>query len=270
MLLSIVLELSPSTDASLPANVGRANFAETLRRLREIQPGSDEAIHGWQGLRPITCSDLHGVRIAKGRKYVREGERCWVHLTSMDRIVSDWLWQAFVQKKPERWSLDGVEFEVINGWTDPADHPWSGVISYQDLADQHLFSTQPIKERQKVRLQLASPTAFKSNEMQMPFPLPSLVFGSLVDRWNAFSPIELDARMRRFGAELIAVSRFNLKSELVKYKQGFLSGAVGEVTYITKVDDRYWLAMFQLLADFAVFSGAGVKTSAGMGEMRRL
>ena len=103
----------------------------------------------------------------------------------------------------------------------------------------------------------------------MPLPLPDLVFGSLVDRWNSFSPVVLSPEMRRFGAERLAVSRYRLQSRPVTQKQGALRiGGVGRVTYTALGGDRYWLALLQMLAEFARYSGVGVQTATGMGQAR--
>ena len=121
------------------------------------------------------------------------------------------------------------------------------------------------------RLELASPTTFKSKGKQMPLPLPGLVFGSLVDRWNRFSPVTLDPAMRTFGEELVAVSRFDLRSVLVQQKnQAGRVGAMGQVAYVAEPYNRYWLSVFQMLADFALYSGVGVQTATGMGQVRRV
>ncbi|MEZ4726037.1 MAG: CRISPR system precrRNA processing endoribonuclease RAMP protein Cas6 [Caldilineaceae bacterium] len=107
--------------------------------------------------------------------------------------------------------------------------------------------------------------------MHIPLPLPTLLFGSLVERWNTFSTVTLDPAMRDFSSEQIAISHYKLQSTPVEQKGGGLAiGGTGKVTYRALGGDRYWLALFQLLADFALYSGAGVKTTSGMGQVRRV
>jgi CRISPR-associated endoribonuclease Cas6 len=105
----------------------------------------------------------------------------------------------------------------------------------------------------------------------MPVPLPELLFGSLVDRWNAFSPVTVSPDMRRFAAELIAISRYRLTSRAVTQKAGGTRmGGVGEVTYRALGGDRYWWRVMHMLADFAGYGGAGIQTTTGMGQCRRI
>jgi CRISPR-associated endoribonuclease Cas6 len=41
------------------------------------------------------------------------------------------------------------------------------------------------------------------------------------------------------------------------------------MTYRALGADRYWLGVINLLADFAFYSGVGVQTTTGMGQVRR-
>jgi CRISPR-associated endoribonuclease Cas6 len=107
--------------------------------------------------------------------------------------------------------------------------------------------------------------------MTVPVPMPGLVFGSLVERWNAFSPITLSPDMRRYGEEVMAISQYSLRSAPVAQKaQGLRIGGVGEVTYRALSSDRYWIGVMHMLADFALFGGVGVQTATGMGQVRKV
>jgi hypothetical protein len=45
-----------------------------------------------------------------------------------------------------------------------------------------------------------------------------VVFGSLVERWNAFIPVMRSLARRGFSAERVAPSRYRLKSHVVEQK----------------------------------------------------
>lgn len=135
----------------------------------------------------------------------------------------------------------------------------------------HFYDTNGHPPPRQVTLEFASPTAFKSAGLTVPVPMPNLVFGSLVERWNAFSPVTLSPEMRRFGEEMVALSRYRLESRVVEQKNNALRiGGVGQATYVAVAADRYWLAVLQMLADFALYSGVGVQTATGMGQVRRV
>jgi len=267
MLTSIVLTLVSETAATLPAELGRANYAQTLARVGQRDAHLAAALHAADGAKQVTCSGVMNGRRDGYNLHVRAGEAYDVRITGLAAPVSDALIAALVDAPPTLWSLGHYAFQVIGAFCDPNDHPWSGCISYRDLLAMH----QSRSPARKITLDFVSPTAFKSNAMQIPVPLPGLVFGSLLDRWNAFSPLPLDPALRPFAEATVAISRYRLESQVVPQKGGALRiGGVGTVTYTALDDDRYALAALNILADFAPYSGVGVQTATGMGQCRRV
>ncbi|MGH2522322.1 MAG: CRISPR system precrRNA processing endoribonuclease RAMP protein Cas6 [Anaerolineales bacterium] len=147
-------------------------------------------------------------------------------------------------------------------------HPWAAATSYQSLSAPWLLGRA--RPESRLSLQFASPTTFKSGEKHVPVPLPGLVFGSLLERWNAFAPVALPAETRRFADECLALTAYELSTRMIPVKEGGLrAGAVGWVRYTALNHDRYWLSLINLLADFALFAGVGAGTGMGLGQCRR-
>jgi CRISPR-associated endoribonuclease Cas6 len=268
MLISILLQLTTEHPASLPAHLGRANHAATLRRIAAIDPALAEQIHAGDGPKPITCSGLWGGRRNGEAVTVQPGERCAVRISGLAAPVSRALEQALLAGPPATWTLDDHPFVVTGAVCDAGQEPWSGRTTYEELAAAQLLQAGRLPRQ--ATLEFASPTAFKSAGMTVPVPLPGLVFGSLVERWNAFSPVTLSPEARRFGEEMVAISRYRLESLAVGQKNsGLRIGGVGRATYTALGGDRYWLGVMQMLADFALYSGVGVMTTTGMGQCRR-
>jgi CRISPR-associated endoribonuclease Cas6 len=106
--------------------------------------------------------------------------------------------------------------------------------------------------------------------MHIPIPLPELVFGSLLEKWNTFAPIAFPPETRRYAAECLAVSRYKLESRSVGVKgQALRMGGIGRVTYTTLNYDRYWMSLVQVLAEFALFASVGAGTTMGLGQGRK-
>lgn len=268
MLISIVLTLVSPTVKTLPGFLGRANYAATLARLGEIDPALVRRIHDDEGPKPVTCSGLLGAYSGAKSVTVEPEKPVQVRVTGLVPEVSEALAHALLEERPEIWELESHRFTVQETICDSDRHPWSGRTSYELLAATQLTRLEAL-DRQ-VTLEFASPTAFKSKEMTMPVPLPGLVFGSLVERWNAFSPVTLSPEMRRYGEEVMAISRYRLESFPVVSKDGAQRiGGVGRVTYRALAGDRYWLSIMNMLADFALYSGVGAQTATGMGQVRR-
>lgn len=282
MLTSVVLLLHAARPTHLPPYLGRANQAQFLRRLAEVEPGADGLLHDIEGPKPFTCSNLNGTEILGDRKCAIATDRLyWVRFTGLTEPVSALLLRALWEKRPQVWQLENGCFEVVDVICDASKHAWSGVARYEELATAHILGAGQQVGRgggrrngrcavDRVTLDFYSPTAFKSREMQIPLPMPGLVFGSMMARWNRFSPVELEPHMRQVGEEAIGVAKFNLRSMLVAQKNGGQrSGAVGQASYVALYRDAYWLSVFQMLADYAFYSGVGVMTTAGMGQVRR-
>ena len=101
----------------------------------------------------------------------------------------------------------------------------------------------------------------------MPVPLPGLVFGSLLERWNAYAPINFPQEVRRYAEECLAISQYELQTRPVPQKsRGLRVGAVGSVTYAALNYDRYWMSLLSVLAGFSLFSGLGAGTTQGLGQ----
>lgn len=270
-LCSIVLTLRPqpveTPAGELPSWWGRAAHALLLRVLSAADPDLAASNHDEQDLRPFTASNLMG--------HFRQGldpqQTYTLRYTAFNAQVAGCLLKALepggMLAPGASVELDYQPFIIDAATADPAAHPWAGADDYASLAAGRLISAQPADRW--ITLQFASPTAFKSAGVGQPMPLPDLVFGSLLNRWNAYAPIQFPVEARRFASECLAISRFQLSSRPAAMKNnGLRVGAVGTVTYVALNADRYWMGVMHTLAAFARYGGVGAATTAGMGQTR--
>lgn len=269
MLIAITLTLVSETDLTLPPHLGRANYAATLARLTTVAPALAQAIHDSDGPKPLTCSGLLNAPGNRDGAPLQAGAPYYVRITGLTAAVSAALEQGLLTQPPTVWELDRRPFRVQAAVCDETADAWSGRADYATLAAEQLLAAD--ERPRHVTLQFAAPTSFRSQEMHLPVPLPGLVFGSLAERWNAFSPVAISPEMRRFAEERIAIAAYQLRSRPITHEKGALRiGGLGQVTYRALSHDRYWLGVMHLLAHFARFSGVGVQTTTGMGQTRRL
>lgn len=268
MLISFLLNLTPEHDATAREHLGRACYAEVLRTMERRDPDLAHAIHDRKGHKPLTCSGLiGGVQQPSGIR-LREGDACALRITALNEPTAACLAAVFWQTRPASWTLQGIRFAVTGVTCDEKQDAWTGQTTYEALSSR-LFSTKAAP--QQVTLEYATPTSFRRKDMNMPFPLPELVFGSLADKWNFFASTVLSDDLRRYAEEKVAVSRLKLDSYAVEQKNAALHmGSTGRVTYAITGGDRYWQVALEVLADFALYSGVGVKTTTGMGQVRRI
>ncbi len=306
-LISLVLTLKPLKTASpakpLPIWWGRAAHALLLDVVRQSDPPLASSLHphsagppsedveeeeppaggqtGQSQMRPFTVSNLIGPFPNGG---FSPQATYTLRLTAFRKDLAEILSgaaQAGPLSPGRQVELDFHPFEVIAvTWGDVApptgnsqersDHyDWAGATTYTELSADFLLGR--FVPPRRITLQLASPMAFKSGGKHIPLPLPELVFGSLLERWNASAPIVFPAEVRRYAAECLAISRFNLSSRSLPVKRGGLRiGGVGQVTFTTTSYDRYWMGACMVLAAFALYAGVGSGTTMGMGQCRLL
>lgn len=285
-LLALVLTLRPVRPGAPPPNLGRAAHAVLLDAIRQFDPAlSDDLHHGPSTGSPVTATQLEpgqgsGPRpftasglIGSSRRHQLSPERTYaLRFTALTSAVAQALQAAAEGGRlslGEEVHLLEYRLRIERLAKRPEEHPWAGTTSYAALASPWLLGRVPPKSR--VALLFASPTTFKSGGLHVPIPLPALVFGSLLDKWNAFSPVALPIEVRRFAQECVALTAYRLSTRMPPSKDGGLrAGAVGMARYTAVNHDPYWLSALNLLADFAFYAGVGAGTTMGFGQCRRI
>jgi len=119
-----------------------------------------------------------------------------------------------------------------------------------------------------LELRFVSPTTFRREKVDLPFPLPELFFKGLVKKWLSFSKIPIEVDLRKYY-NLVEVERYNLKTKKVEFSNGGrLTTFVGEVVYnLSKVEDKEAQRWFNILLNFSLWSGVGRKTTMGLGKV---
>lgn len=264
---AVIFELRPAAAGPVAANLGRAAHAALLRLVGAADAALAESLHNSDGPRPLTVSNLAGLQPGGAASVSPEHTytlRATLLTQELEALVHSWSAETIGEL-----DLDGSMWRVERVLTDQSEHEWAGSASYEQLVMPALGSTGSGPQRWTI--EFASPVTFRQRGLNQPLPLPDLVFGSLLDRWNALAPLVFPEDVRRFAAEHLAISRFNLRSAVEPTKGGALQiGAIGRCTYTVTSRDRYWLTCIDTLARFAFFSGVGAGTTRGFGQARLL
>lgn len=265
-LLSMVIQVKAQETNAVPTHLGRAIYALMLRWLDTYDAALAKQWHDTDGVKPYTCSTLIGTnRISKNECEVTPESDLWFRITAFEPTVCEAL-LARASAPPKTVDIDGQIFTVDAVYTDADDHKWARQTDYQTLASPYLMATaNPMRQ---VTLRFASPTVFKQNEMDMSIPLPGLVFGSLAQKWNAYSTIAISEDLREYVEAAMAVGRYQLRSEAVSFHNGgFIAGARGHARYVAVHYDRYWMSLVNILAEYAFYGGIGRMTTIGLGQV---
>jgi CRISPR-associated endoribonuclease Cas6 len=273
MLLSWILTLQPEEPVTVPANLGRAAHAWFLGRVRAADPALADELHHGQGVRPFTVSNVWELGRERSAEAILSPKQTYtLRVTSFSPALSAVVREKVMACLPETVTLVDVPLRLVSSTTDPAEHPWAAEATFEGLV-QHFTLSRDVPR--SVGLRFASPTAFRvtGKKRAVPLPLPPLVFGGLLDKWNAFSPIQVHPDVRRFAEQCLVVSSYRLETRRVAFgpdgQRGVVPGFVGRCRYYIEVPDRYWMGLIQLLAGFSLYAGVGLRTTMGLGQARR-
>ncbi len=282
-LLSLSLSLTPlggsPPERPLPSWWGRGAHALLLRAIQSVDPDLAAAIHEPGETRPFTVSSLLGRfpdHAFDPADASHPSATYRLRFTALSAPVAQALLQVTETGGPlspgKQIELDDLAFRVLPAPPDPAGQGETATTTYAEFASASLLGEQPAPRT--IRLRFISPTNFtsggrlSSNGHNVPFPLPDFVFGSLLDRWNAFSPVAFPAELRRYAAECLHISRFDISSRAAQVAGGIQLGMTGIVTFKAHNYDRYWFSLVHTLARYAFFAGVGAKTSMGLGQCK--
>jgi CRISPR-associated endoribonuclease Cas6 len=189
---------------------------------------------------------------------------CWWRITLLDEVLFSKLTGLWLNLNPDRaFHLGSADLYITSILGTPqSSQPWSNFATYQQIYDRASDSDR------NITFHLATPTAFRQGKFDSPLPTRDHVFKSLCDRWNTYSEIQINSEI----IEYIFPSRFDIKTEVVKnYDTHSFIGCVGEIGYRILGDaSPETIKQINALADFAMFSGIGRKTTMGMGMAKRL
>ncbi len=247
---SLSLSLKPTRtlteSAGVPHLAGNALF---YYWLEAAEPSLARFVHDQADPKPFTLSPL----MADGNG----------HFHLRVTLLEDQYW-PYVEKGMQQERTIRVEDKIFALEGEPQ-------VTHQT----YIALAQSVAARRDIVLRFDSPTSFKSREMVYPLPDPVLVFTSHCARWNAFVPeaLQISAAWNEWVAQHVAVSRFELSSQVFRFGDHQQIGCVGRVQYVVVGAGREveeGRGPLNALADYAFFCGTGHKTTQGMGQTRRL
>ena len=235
---------------------GRAVQASFLKAVAARDEALAAQLHADNQMHPYTVSGLYG---APASGFPDKDRDVFLRITSLSAELSRCIKNG-MYTEGQILELDYIPFQIR-----PVEVNRLTTASFTDLVNTGIAKA----EDPRLRLILRSPLVFKSEGRAEPLPLPHLVFGSLLRKWNAFSPIRFPDDLVRYAAECLGISQFSFRSVPIPLKQGGMRiGAVGEIRYRALNRDKYWLSMIHSLTSFAAWSGIGSGTGYGLGQAK--
>lgn len=256
------LTLLPQKTNRIPAWQGRAAQALFYKTLHRIHPIVSETIHDlykWHPImpKPFTMSSLMGAHVEGDLLALRPSHPVSLRLTTLHpdltRIV-----QAGVLPI---WTHEGIRLHDQPLWIRRVQKT---VTTYEDLL-------QGASDQELITLTFHTPTAFKqTNAGYLAVPDPAYIFGSLFNRWHGFGCASLPDALRDSIQTRVAIVDGQIKQRTLQFargRKGTVPGFYGQVRMALHEPSAELRQMLNALASFAVFSGVGIKTTVGMGQV---
>jgi CRISPR-associated endoribonuclease Cas6 len=248
---------------------GRLLHAAFLLGVSKVSPVLAKRLHDKTDFRPFTVAIVEGIcpldaSVSSGGSHSLE-----LRITSFDEELSLCL-DEVIADGLTRVRVGHVLLELRNVGRTPAEHPDAVAVRASFLADYWMRNHGNVDTGvfTNATLRFLTPATFRHKGMNMPLPLPSLLFARLRQIWNGLniSPVNDEIAMRLADGSMI--SRYELRTELVRHtaKASHL-GFVGWCDITLPRHDEEATRAGHLLLDVGFFAGLGQKTAMGLGAI---
>ncbi len=258
------LKLLPLNERPLPDALSYNSYALFLSILRNSAPTLATRLHELDGPKPFTVAIMPPYH--RGKRDVPAGmpAQLALRLTFLDDAVFTGFLKSALEWDNRKLQLGSAQFKAEQIRLVDMHKPRKSSSSYEELL------SAATTER-TIALHFLSPTVFRSKGTRNTlFPQSELVFGSLFNRWNAFSPLKLDTGLRQCFEAHILLARYRLQTAMLNFAGYQEAGFTGRCNYLLdNALTEEQLRSINALADFAFYSGVGAKTTMGMGQARR-
>lgn len=264
MIGSILITLRPQEEIIVFGKGEEELYYLLLRVLKEHDEELMKEIHESTKEIPLTISPLiKGTKSSRGYSYLSPNQSTNFRITYLKEEFLEPILKGFLSFSGHRKHLPLSKGKVLVDKVDWQKGSNAKVTSFEDIASRS-------GNERSISLEFCSPTTFLEIGEESLFPLPELVFSSLLRKWSAFSGKKLPQKMKA-GMKNIRVVQFRLITEHLRLSQGKLTGFMGKVMY--ELEDSLSIGVkkaLNTLAEFSFYSGVGSHTIMGMGQTRRV
>ena len=138
--------------------------------------------------------------------------------------------------------------------------------SFDELFEGNYYLDE--KQPRYVRMNFITPAAFKSSGAYINYPTVKLLLASMINKYNALSDVtELGGSdLAEKLAENVDISNYNLRSTVFHLERVKIPAFLGNVTLRVN-GSKNMISTVNMLAEFAQYSGIGIKSAIGMGAV---
>lgn len=272
MITSIVVTFNPVKDCVLPAATGNYIHGLMLSVAQSADEAVAEALHADERAKPFTVSPIFGdfVPDRTGNNRLKKDGEYWFRITLLNKDLSLFFINALNSGKERMFSIAGNEMAVKEVMQDSSQHEWAGQSSHERIYDKYIVRQEMIGR--KVQMRFLTPTTFRTDKANVVLPVPAIVFASIFEKWNKFSPVPVDRGMFfDWVGSSIAVSKHNIRTRMWDFDKYKYIGFAGDVEFTDlNKEETAFRALFNMLAEYSFWCGAGSKTTMGFGMAGKL
>lgn len=258
ILVSLVVKLRALKTEVSPTSWGTAIHGLILRLARDKDKNLSQQWHDSKELKGFSVSPLFGkfARTNNGQTVVKDQEY-WFKIGLFGKrnfdAIGDSLFPMVAKNK--NLIIGGLDFQIEN--VDMEGNHLTALSSWSELINQN-------NTEKEIAFKFFTPTTFRRKQYNRIIPDAELVFGSLQNRWNELCETKLPD-IRQALLEEVVISYINIRSAIYPLKTQPLVGFRGICAYEVKSKSAELASHLNRLANLAIFSGIGQKTTMGMG-----
>lgn len=288
-LLSVLVELRATNKCIIYGSLGIPIHGWFFNLIEKYDPVYSKKLHDNSNEKPFTLSTLidhEGMPLGPGRK-LGAGDKCWIRITTFSQKMSSLIEEKILpsfRKMDSCLSLYKMDFQIYDFSTNPYTHPLANQTTFIDIVKNEKY-----KNPKKVfHFNFITPTAFRSGSglgsLDVPLPIPDLVFNSYIKKWNVNCPNE-EWHFQKDWAEFLrssvkiiqiySLQTMDWKTPAGKQKDRVIPGFTGKISFDLskrlKLENKssFWrdnYAVMHALSDFAFYCGTGQHATVGMGQ----
>lgn len=210
------------------------------------------------------------LRWDKGTASVRKGQDSWFRVVSLNEEISHDLLEFWLPYLPDKITIGRYTWEVVSTHLNREEHPWAGQTSCTDLIIR--AAERSNAEQQRWKLEFVTPTAFSGKTGDLPFPMPSSLARSWLERWQANTPSPqreaVSEGLPEIVHECVAVSSYKMNTDVFQEGRQTNVGGVGWMTLTNRGLSPEYAQAFDALAQYSFYCSSGHRTTQGMGMTR--
>ncbi|WP_022846647.1 CRISPR-associated endoribonuclease Cas6 [Desulfurobacterium sp. TC5-1] len=213
-------------------------------------------LHSINGLKPFTLCCPVFFRSKK-----ETVKRFFVEITFLeDWLLSKTTTAVILNSRNRNYYLNSYKIKLFRTFKIDSDD----IISYENIKEKANTRTRDII------LDFITPTTFKRGKYDYPLPEPSLIYKSILKKWNRFSGERLPSKeiLEKIGRDIQVAGCWikTTKLEMASLKK--ITGFRGRIVFYNASKDAEFNRIITQLTLFAPFCGIGRKTTMGFGKVR--